>query len=271
MTKTEIILNILRNLFLNPKNIRRCVDESDFYQRYLLRKYSISHLPTLEINDLFPNFNVEIENYAYLEGSSLTIDIAFLKMLALQYPACHYFELGCWRGESLYNVASVSEKCTALTLSDAEMRTMGIAEEIISQNHFFTKNLKNITFINHNSLDFDFNRITEPFDLLFIDGDHHYNSIVSDTKNVLSLRRNNQSIIVWHDYGFNPEMVRPEVLAGILDGIPPELHKYLVHISNTKCAALILKEFDNTKIQKYPTTPNKSFKVRIEATSVDFS
>lgn len=271
MTKTQIVLNILRNLLLNPKNIRRCVDETDFYGRYLQKKYSISNLPTLEITDIFPDFTIEIENYAFLEGSSLTIDIALLKGLAKLYPTCHYFELGCWRGESLFNVASVSEKCTALSLSDQEMHSMGFSNDIIAQNHFFTKKLKNITYINHNSLTYDFKLITDRFDLLFIDGDHHYESIVSDTKNVLPLRKNDHSIIVWHDYGFNPEMVRPEVLAGIMDGVPKELHRNLFHISNTKCAALILKDFKKTEIQRYPTTPNKSFKVHIEASSIDFS
>jgi len=263
MTKKELIFNILRNLLINPKNIRRVSDETDFYRRYLHKKFNISTLPSLDLRLLFPDFDVEIENYSFLEGSSLTIDIAVLKKLASGFPNCKYFELGCWRGESLYNVAQVAEKCTALSFSDQEMQEMGFSESIIAQNHFFTKDLKNITFLHHNSLTFDFNQLQDRFDLLFVDGDHHYESIVSDTKNVLKLRKNDQSIIVWHDYGFNPEMVRPEVLAGILDGLPSHLHKNLVHISNTKCAALIIQDFGMLPLHHYPTTPDKAFKVRI--------
>jgi hypothetical protein len=263
MTKKQLIFNILRNLVINPKNIRRVADETDFYSRYLDKKFNIKALPSLDLRVLFPDFDVEIENYSFLEGSSLTIDIAFLRKLASRFENCHYFELGCWRGESLYNVAAVSESCTALSLSKDEMKKMGFPPDIIAQNHFYTKDLNNIKFIHHNSLTFDFNQIEDRFDLLFIDGDHHYESIVSDTKNVLNLRKNDQSIIVWHDYGFNPEMVRPEVLAGILDGLPQHLHKNLVHISNTKCAALIMQDFGDLPLHRYPTNPDKTFDVRI--------
>ena len=266
MKKTELLIEIFRNLLTNPKNIRRVVDENAFYARYLHKKYTIESLPVLDLDRLFPGFEQEITNYCYLEGSSLTIDIAFLRKLASEIPECSYFELGCWRGESLFNVAEVAKECTALSLSEEEMRQMGVSEDNISQNHFFTRDLKNLTTIGHNSLTYDFTRIKNRFDLLFIDGDHHYESVLSDTRNVLNLRKNENSIIVWHDYGFNPEMVRPEVLAGILDGLPKHLHQYLFHIGNTKCAALIIKDFGTLPSRKFPSVPEKAFMVKIKAT-----
>lgn len=263
MRKTKLFGAIVKQVVSKPFSLYRVVDFDEYYRKFLKKKYGITGLPTISISQLFPGFDVEISNYCYLEGSSLAIDIAFLRKLASGYKDCNYFELGCWRGESLYNLAQVSKSCTALSLSKEEMTEMGVEKEIIEQTHFFSKDLMNVKFINHNSLTYDFNLIKDRFDVLFIDGDHHYESIVSDTKNVLSLRRNDQSVIVWHDYGFNPEMVRPEVLAGILDGLPSHLHKYLFHISNTKCAALIMKDYGKLPVQKYPAIPDKVFRVKI--------
>lgn len=269
MRKSQLLGAIIRQVCTKPITLYRIVDFDEYYGKYLRKKHGIKGLPTLGINRLFPDFEEEISNYCYLEGSSLAIDIAFLRKLAGSYNECSYFELGCWRGESLYNAAQVSKRCTALSLSKEEMEQMGTDSETIAQTHYLTKDLSNITFINHNSLTYDFSLIKDRFDVLFIDGDHHYESIVRDTKNVLNLRRNDQSVIVWHDYGHNPEMVRPEVLSGIMDGLPKELHKYLYHISNTKCAALIMKDFGQLPVIKYPSTPDKVFRIKISAVDLD--
>ena len=107
----------------------------------------------------------------------------------------------------------------------------------------------------------------EKFDLIFIDGDHHYEYVKSDTQKVFEHLLHDQSIVVWHDYGYDPEKFRPEVLAGILDGIPVDFRKNLYHVSNTMCAIFIRDQFP-TSILQSPVTPDKAFKVKIESRNI---
>jgi len=72
---------------------------------------------------------------------------------------------------------------------------------------------------------------------------------------------------VWHDYAYNPEKLRPEVLAGILDGIPAAFRKYLYHTSNTMCAIFIRQNFSLSVLES-PIKPDKIFKVKIESQSI---
>lgn len=111
---------------------------------------------------------------------------------------------------------------------------------------------------------YDFKSLHKKFDLIFIDGDHRYEYVKNDTQKVFEHLMHEQTIVVWHDYAYNPEKFRPEVLAGILDGIPVEFRKNLYHVSNTMCAIFIKKQFP-TSILQSPVTPNKTFSLKIES------
>lgn len=268
MTKFQLLKAIVSQIITKPMSLRRVVDLNEYYRDYLQKKYGRTSLPTIEIFDLFPNFEVEIENYTYLEGNSLPIDIGLLKSFAKSFPSCTYFEIGCWRGESLVNISKVAGKCVSLSLSADEMREMGFQEDVIKQNHFFTKNLPNVEYHAQNSFTFDYSRLKDIFDLIFVDGDHHYKGVRIDSSNVINLRKDDSSIIVWHDYALSPERPREEVLAGILDGVPKELHPYLYHVSNTLCAVLIMKDFKNLKPALFPTFPNKVFDISLKTRKI---
>jgi len=79
--------------------------------------------------------------------------------------------------------------------------------------------------------------------LIFIDGDHHSESIASDTANAFKLLKDENSVIVWHDYGIGTETVRWNVLAGILEGCPADKRNKLYHASNTICAFLLIGKY----------------------------
>ena len=87
---------------------------------------------------------------------------------------------------------------------------------------FFSKDIPNITHLQADSQTFNFSSLQKKFDVIFLDGDHHTESIVKDTQNAFQLLKDDNSIIVWHDYGLGTETTRFNVLAGILDGCPPE-------------------------------------------------
>jgi hypothetical protein len=242
--------------------------EQEEMKEYLLKKYGICQLPTIDLADLFPDFNETVNNYTYLEGTSLVTDIALLKSLARKFSSCSYLEIGSWRGESLSNVAEVAKKCVSITLSAEELRQFNISEEFINAHGMFTKHLSNVTKIEHNSQTFDFNSLNEKFDLVFIDGDHSHKGVMLDTQKIPLLIKDDTSVVVWHDYGNYTERVNYITLAGILDGLPQSEHKYLYHVSNTICAVMIKKEL-KSYMSAFPTRPNKTFSLSLQVKKIE--
>jgi hypothetical protein len=220
-------------------------------------------LPQLDLFDLFPAFDESVSPYAFLEGGSSTIDLALLKAFARQYERCRYFEIGSWRGESVANVASVAHECISLSLSDAEMRQAGWDDRYVATARFFSRHLKNVVHIGHDSKTFDYTPYLGTCDLVFIDGDHTYDGVRSDTEHAFGLLRDETSVIVWHDYMRTSEDdVLWGVVAGVLDGAPERARRHLYHVSNTLCAVYVQRDF-RTAPAVVPAMPNKEFEVRI--------
>lgn len=95
------------------------------YQKQIKAKYGLEQLTTIDILDIFPDFNENLTTYSFLEGTSLVTDIMLLKSLARSFKKYSYLEIGSWRGESIANVAEVAENCTSITLSAAELKAIG--------------------------------------------------------------------------------------------------------------------------------------------------
>ncbi len=179
--------------------------------------------PVIDMDQLVdPEQICHLGPMTFLDGGSLPTDMMLLAGLAEGIEDCSYFEIGTWRGESVANVASRAESCYTLCLTDEEMRSMGMHENTIASHRYFSKDLKNVTQLRGDSRSFDFATLNQKFDLIFIDGDHHYDFILSDTRNVFKHLVHDKSIVVWHDYGFHPDQVRFEVMAAILDGVGPD-------------------------------------------------
>jgi len=179
-------------------------------------------------------------------------------------PDCRYLEIGSWRGESMANVASVAGQCVALTLPAAEMAKFGYPPAVIASEGQFIKQLPNVRTIHHNSQTYDFSAMRRSFDLIFIDGDHTQAGVAIDTRNAFPLLRDENSVIVWHDYGLTPETVNAAVFAGIRDGCTAEQLQHVYHVSNTLCAMYTLKPV-KAQIADFPAQPTKLFDVRLTA------
>jgi predicted O-methyltransferase YrrM len=246
MSKISKAVRILKTLISNPKSLLAILEDDDNFNRLIKKNHPSysSGLPVLNILDLFPGMHETVSPYSFLDGTSLPSDLALLKSLARTFPECAYLEIGTWRGESVANVASVAKECFTINLPDDEMKKRGLPEKYIQLHRFFSGQLPNVTHIQHHSSTFDFTSLHKKFDLIFVDGDHHYDQVKTDTENIFKLLRNESSVIVWHDYAYNPETMRPEVLAGILDGCPPEFRKNLFHVSNTLCALFTRKKYN---------------------------
>jgi hypothetical protein len=139
-------------------------------------------------------------------------------------------------------VAAVVPQCVTLNLSREEIIKLTDNERYADAHAFFSNNLDNVTHIEGNSQNFDFTPYKGQFDMVFIDGDHHSDAVKKDTQTAFELLRDEKSIIVWHDYGYDPETIRWSVLYAIWEGTPEEKRKYLYHVANTMCAVYIPEE-----------------------------
>jgi len=269
MDRKKLIAPFFRALFTKPSVILKAIYHGIvIYDRktFVEKKYNLlSGLPEIELNNLFPGFSETVDPFSHLYGTSLPIDLAVLKQFAKQFNGCEYMEIGSWRGESLANLSPVCKRCVSISLSDKEMKEIGLSERTIAMQRFFSKDLPNVEHIGSNSMKFDFSSIGK-FDLIFVDGYHRFEAVKSDTENVFKLLKNENSIIVWHDYTEHYELIDWEVFSGILDGTPKGKIKNLYHIKNTLCAVYINKEIPHNT-QNFPAIPNKRFSVNIKMES----
>ncbi|HNW98883.1 MAG TPA: class I SAM-dependent methyltransferase [Bacteroidales bacterium] len=265
MSKLSKALKAFSLIFSKPYLLNAILDDEEVKKNYVFSKYNLPNgLPKVDITELFPDFEDTILPYSFLDGSSLPTDFALLRGFAKKIHCKDYFEIGTWRGESVAVISPLAESCTTLNLPDDEMRKLKLSEDYINMHRFFSKDLKNVTHIQANSLTYDFSQLNKKFDLIFIDGDHHSESIKSDTMNAFKLLKDEKSIIVWHDYGLGTETVRWNTLAGILDGCPAECRNKIYHASNTLCA-FYTNEKLKTSVLKPNEKPGKYFSVHLKA------
>ena len=265
MKKIKKSLKAIGAILQNPWLLNLVLADDKIWGKYLSKKnYPEKGLPVTELDTLFPEFSEVLNTFTFLDGGSLPTDIALLKLLAKKYSDCQYFEIGTWRGESVANVADVASRCFTLNLSKKEMLEKGMDEKSADLHGFFSKGRENITHLEGNSLTFDFAGFNRKFDLIFIDGDHHYDIVKKDTENVFAHLVHDKSIVVWHDYAYHPEKMRPEVFAAIMDGTPADKRKYLVHAANTICAVFIPETLKTHPLET-PVKPRKRFKISIES------
>jgi len=250
---------------MQPSLLNKVIDDKDVNRTDVIKRFGFKNgLPAVNLLDLAPSFEETVAPYSFLDGGSLITDLALLKTLVKSRKECIYLEIGTWRGESVANVASVAKHCYTLNLSAAEMLNMDLPKAYTEQHAMYSKSLSNVTHLEGNSLRFDFSALQQKFDVIFIDGDHHYESVLSDTRNAFKLLRNEHSVIVWHDAGNSPEDTRWDVLKGILDGTPSGKRQHLRRVSNTLCAIYTTQPLPSYTID-YPSFPDKKFEVHIKA------
>jgi predicted O-methyltransferase YrrM len=267
MSKIGKFLKAIGAIVSKPSRLNLVLDDNEVWKKNADQKIIEQNgLLQVDLLELFPGFNESVKPYSFLDGTSLITDLALLRSLARKFNKCEYLEIGTWRGESVANVAEVAAHCVTINLPDEELLRMGKSKEYISLHRFYSKDLKNVSHIQHNSLTFDYSTLNKKFDLIFVDGDHHFENVKKDTQNIFGLLKNEHSIIVWHDYAFSPEKIRWEVLSGILAGVPKPEHRYLYHVANTLCC-IYSKQTLKTRLFKVDQQPNKKFELTITSNS----
>lgn len=249
----------------NPASLNALLDDvSEHEQTFKAATGLIDGLPQLRFSDLLPNEGISVEPFAFLSGGSMPTDLALIRLFAQRIKAQTYFEIGTWRGESVMQAAAVIPKCYTLNLSDAEMKRRNWDEAYITLHGHFIQNHPHITRLEGDSRNFDFDSYKNKMDLVFVDGDHHFDSVKSDTRNAFKLIEHDRGIILWHDYASEPENVRWNVLRAIWEGTPEHCRKHLYAVSNSLCA--VYYPYADLQAEKriYPANPGNGFTVRIE-------
>lgn len=270
MTKISRAIQALYKIIRHPVLLNRVFEDSDSWKEHVVNSYNLPNgLPVIGIEQLLgKNYNEKLNLFSFLDGGSFVTDIALLKSLAGSIKDCRYFEIGTWRGESVYNVAEAAKECYTLNLSDEELRERGIPEKYIELQAFFSGENPDIVHLKGNSTKFDFRSPGKKFDLIFIDGSHHYHDVRHDTREVFKHLVHKDTIVVWHDYGLTPELPRFEVMAGILDGLDPDFHKRLYHVGHTISAIYINREIPSETLEA-PVRPEGYFNVHINYQSIE--
>ena len=269
MNKIQKGFRALKLILQHPYLLNHVLNDEEVCKERFLRKYALPDgLPLLRMETLFPDFVETVSPYAYLSGATMPVDIALLKALARRQNAQNYFEIGTWRGESVANVAAVVPHCVTLNLSCEDIVALTGNERYADAHAMLSRKLGNVTHLQGNSQTFDFTPYHRQYDLVFIDGDHHTEAVYRDTQTAFELLRDDKSVIVWHDYAYDPETVRWSVLSAIWEGAPEEKRPFLYHVANTLCAVYIPERFQTETL--VPFEPIKRcFEVKIRSVDVE--
>lgn len=259
MGKLGKALKSLWWILRKPELLNRVLTDEDTWQKYVEKTHHLPQgLPVITMDQLIHTGSVSLGPITFLDGGSLPTDLMLLAGLAEGIKDCSYFEIGTWRGESTAMLSSRVKSCHTLCLTDEEMRSRGMHEKTIQSHRMFSRELKNVTQLRGDSRNFDFGSLNMKFDLVFIDGDHHYDFILSDTRNVFRHLVHENSVVVWHDYGFHPDQVRFEVMAAILDGAGDNRTSSIYHVAHTKCAVFTGKEIPSRQAD-FPVVPEEYY------------
>ncbi len=267
MSKFSKVKRLAKVLFRNPALLNIILEQNSAYDHHAKNLGFEDGLPVIDILDLSTDFDETIEYYSLLDGGSLISDLALIKKITKKYFEANYFEIGTWRGESVANVSGLAKECYTLNLPTTELQSLGLSEKYIGQQDFFSKKINGITHLKGNSMNFDFSPYYQKNDVVFIDGDHHFDSVKKDTETAFKLIKNETSTIIWHDYGYSPEKIRYELMCAIIEGTPKKYRENLFHVSNTMCAIFTTKDYPVYWL-KDKLLPSVSFTINIKANKI---
>jgi hypothetical protein len=267
MKPRQAFIPFLRLLLVAPRGVMKALlkHTKEAHQKHRFGRKRIKYV---DIREVVGVLNEQVKSYTYMDGTSRTSDIAFIKAVCRKYDSCNYLEIGSWRGESISNIASVSKSCTSISLSKQKMIHMGLSPEVADVQSLLSKNLSNINHVEANSQSFDFNKLKKSFDVIFIDGDHTYDGVKSDTINAFKMLKNEKSVITWHDCGFGMEDLRYESIMAIHDGCPTGAFEKVYRVSNTMCCIYSQETLQADEILK-PAIPTKLFDIAITAVQMN--
>lgn len=165
------------------------------------------------------NQGIYVKSNVFNTDSKVTrpMETQILSALVCYFAPKEIFEIGTYNGFTTYHFAlNSSDDCKIYTLdlpsgfnanglkgySYDDLMVVELSMKY-AQNRIFHKYSEKVK-INElfgDSSSFDFSPYVGRMDLVFIDGNHSYDFVKSDTENALKMLSDN-GIIIWHDYDF---------------------------------------------------------------------
>lgn len=213
----------------------------------LARKKIRPLLPQISIQELFPdNTDLKIRDPITADGNVSLLELIVIITFIRHYQPSTLFEIGTFDGRTTLNLAANARpdaRIFTLDLPRDRLNTTGLPivfddraliEKQRSGERFAGTDFDSIiTQLYGDSATFDFSPYLSGMDFVFIDGSHSYEYVLNDSKKAISLMRDGQGIILWHDYdGFE----------GVTRGLNELYEKDfndLRHIRGTSLACLI--------------------------------
>ena len=218
----------------SPRLISAVLHDQRYWKERFNNEFGQSDvLPSIPLTTFLSDRSI-LEQYSFSGDASMVTDLLVLKKLAMRESVRSYCEIGTWRGESARAVAPHVDQVVTIDLPENAMRQSGVDQTVIDQVGILVKSIDSVKCVREDSTTMDFSALGGKFDLIFIDGDHRAEYVTRDTKNVFHHLCHEKSIVVWHDYGIDPDNVRWEVYYGIMKGVPAGT--MVKHVSGTKCA-----------------------------------
>ncbi len=232
MSRVSTFFKALGAIIRDPRLMSAALHDQRYWKSKFNKRFGHNNaLPRVPYAAFVPD-TTTLDGYDFGGDTSMITDMLLLKHLAMRSDVSSYLEIGTWRGATAATVAPFVDRVVTIDLEKAK-------PEEVDEIGKYIREVDNVVQIRANTMNLDFSTLDGPFDLIFIDGDHRAEYVTSDTRNVLAHLCHDRTIVLWHDYGVDPENVRWEVYYGILDGVDEGRWKQLSHISNTKIAALL--------------------------------
>lgn len=193
-----MINKILKRFKYNKKPVKTIISQID-----------ISQIVTEEvfIKILEPNA---------VNGNILPLELIFINQLIKFFNPENIFEIGTFDGRTTLNMAANSlegSKIFTLDLPGDKINNtkLPIAEgdvahidKDVSGKRFLKSNYSNkIKQLYGDSATFNFSPYLNKIDFVFVDGSHSSEYVLNDSEIAMKLLKNNQGIILWHDYGMD--------------------------------------------------------------------
>lgn len=225
---------------------------------------------TIDLNAFFmQQDSIELNALTFMPGSSSALDYALIKMIAKVFERKVYLEIGTYIGESINSVIDLCEKCYSVTVSPYSV-PYGMASWCRELNlpHYSGRLIdeKRCTTYYADSKNFDFSEIGNSVDLFFIDGDHSYEGVYHDSKNIFSVMKED-AIVIWHDVRKRSLEYNGEVVCAIRDALQEKFDH--VFVCNNNLCGIYLPEkyqekFSRIELKYEEDAPLYTYDVKIE-------
>ncbi len=193
--------------------IRALLQDPETY--HAISSWTYGRLPRVPVTALAPAIaDADVRLYRFLsrhsDGAPTVLELATLCGLVRHLDAHRVLEIGTFDGGTTLNLAENLPDDGVVTTVDLppdwrardSNHDPGNVPEPSMVGHKFraTTVAKRIRQVFGDSTRLDWRELGGPFDVIFIDGCHEYESVRQDTANALRVVRPG-GVILWHDYG----------------------------------------------------------------------